>query len=1192
MASASAHLQPLSLSVSDLPASVQLREVEYAGYVLGKGHTSVQTHPQFAHLKSPPDGYMFTSHPGTSVYAGTIIDFIKRFNPDEAPPHTGVAALDLIVGEVVSIARAAIGYGSTVDAVRVFLLDRNIEGCVRIPEAVSLAFIPTFPFSIGGTPWIVEIEDTTTLFDPYLCNGDTAKVDPRSLPCFPVLKALLESSSCRGILTHIRSTAESVRLLFSSEIIARKTFFVAMGVDLPRLQADGGARASQTINLLFTNSWHQEAKSFFLRGGHDVLEAFSRLCEKYPQLVLTIRSALPSLSEKHRKLVETHPRIRVVPGFLDDAALDRMMRETDVYLLPAAHMHIVSMLKAMAYGIPVIVSDGWGFDEYIQDGYNGFIVKGRRNRVSWEDPEHKMLREDYRSIVAPDGITPEVVDGLEATIIKLIDGDYRRQISQQARASIESHYTTVHWNHGLKTVLDTIYDRGVDSIDTQIQQMRGKHAAIIKDMLRKKVESLEDTPPKRPKDGNNTQGGLEVRDLFENGNFMDRALASGSDCWQHYAALSLIGVFDEALDGLARFRGEEALFYTGVTLWIRGDAHWAEAYLQACQSEEARRLLELIRKPRIDVLTQVPPGSSQYVPDFAACAEERFRIKNIADDGGDGLRHSRVSPGTDVREFLSGDFNPAFYLCREIEWMALPANLHKLECPVFGHTEDYDIHLQAILPQYSLFDSVVTCGSYEWNALSRMLSVPVCTFPKAYGLQKGIPDLGNNKRDIDLFFSGTIFHPYHPDKAKFVNGLLDRLDGTLNLKVISSHLPTDEYFKLLGRTKICLPYVRFGGSMPTRGLEALAMGNALIVQKGCSLSAYFGEEDGVFTCDYSSAELPALIERISKNWQDIAPRAERGARRVREEFSMQRVSAEYLRFLTVLSAIVPRRANPPLGQVPGKRSVISVGWTHDSDYYLESLAARARAFGDTAWFNPGAINDFAREVLLFYATSADQKVVDKITRWGRWPVPVPEFLGKALDLLRNGVAMFPRFLALQFNLMRTLHHFGDSQGEVRKMAEAIVASQESDWDISPLDDVLPYDFFPEHFNYRAYFDLAVKVQGEGKTGAPGFLLLIRASSAHYASMAGGPVESARTAAGLDPEFPLYRLDLAKRLAATKNSRREAAQILAGLAGGDIVPLGAWDELQKLNLLSELPPEAAQALSLRVGRIRARIEQQP
>ena len=684
----------------------------------------------------------------------------------------------------------------------------------------------------------------------------------------------------------------------------------------------------------------------------------------------------------------------------------------------------------------------------------------------------------------------------------------------------------------------------------------------------------------------------DVLKHFNNGNFTEIALSPESNCWQYYAALGLIGVSEKALAGLSRFDCEDALFYTGAALWIQGNDSLAQEPLEACSTPSAKKLLSLIRKPCIDVLTQAPLGDScQYVPDFTDFAEDRFRIKNIAPWRGPCTSWSGLNPPGNAHEYVSGDFRPDFFVCREIEWQPIPLNLHELDCPVFGHTADYDAHLQAVSPLYSSFSRVIACGSYEWNELSRMLTVPVCSFPKAYGLRDHFPALesiGSQERDIDLFLSGTVFHPFHPDKAKLVHGLLAQADESLTLKIVPKHLAAAEYFRILGRTKICLPYVRLGGGSPTRGLESLAMGNALIVQKSCVLSAHLGEEDGVFICDYWNGELVELIKKVSKNWPDIAPCALRGARRAREEFSMKRVTSEYLRFLTVMAAVSKNPESPDRLPSARKRSVISIGSTHDSNFYMESISSMA---GD---WSASIINDLAREVLLFHVAGTDKVVLDKFSSWGRWSVPVTGLLSKALDLFRDGIELFPRFLALQFNLMRTLYHCGhlNDKGEARDLAIAIASSQESDWDIGPLDDVLPNDFFSEHFDYRGYFDLAVKVLGEGRRKDPGFLRLIRASSAHYASMARGAIEFARTAAELDPDFPLYRIQLAKRLVTTKDSRPEAAQILADLAGGDIIPLGAWDELQSLNLVSELPLETVQLLAQRIDRIRARIEGQP
>ena len=85
------------------------------------------------------------------------------------------------------------------------------------------------------------------------------------------------------------------------------------------------------------------------------------------------------------------------------------MRDTHIFVLPAARIHVVSVLRSMAYGQAVVVSDGWGFGEYVEHGRNGLIVPGRYGKVSWTDPATGMLREDYEPMWRSDSA---VVDGL------------------------------------------------------------------------------------------------------------------------------------------------------------------------------------------------------------------------------------------------------------------------------------------------------------------------------------------------------------------------------------------------------------------------------------------------------------------------------------------------------------------------------------------------------------------------------------------------------------------------------------------------------------------------------------------------------------------------------------------------------------------------------------------------------------
>jgi glycosyltransferase involved in cell wall biosynthesis len=248
----------------------------------------------------------------------------------------------------------------------------------------------------------------------------------------------------------MRSTAETLPTLFQSEAIARKVSYAPLGVKPPRrwqTHADDGG----TLNLLFTNSWHQNKEGFFLRGGLDVLEAFEVLHARYPHLRLTIRSKLPKLRDRHHRIVE-ECGVRVIGRFVSTERMDELNREAHVYLLPSARIHIVSLLQAMSYGHAVVASDGWGMDEYVTDEKNGLVVPGRGGKVSWMDRDTGLLREDYRPMFAPD---PAVVDGLIETVSRLVeDVDLRRRLGRQARTDVETVHTMDRWNAGLKAALD------------------------------------------------------------------------------------------------------------------------------------------------------------------------------------------------------------------------------------------------------------------------------------------------------------------------------------------------------------------------------------------------------------------------------------------------------------------------------------------------------------------------------------------------------------------------------------------------------------------------------------------------------------------------------------------------------------------------------------------------------------------
>lgn len=453
--------------------------VEFAGWLpIFEFSGNCGSHPQFTHTAEAPPGYRFTCSlrptPRPARWRQWLAQLTRRgwhavgkaralTRPLLAIFRRGpkVAWRDRlrVLAAIVRLCHTLLQRGARPGAILRFLQSRHFESQLLLAHHRGPVFLTSMPYTYGQNPWIVEIEDPTTLFYPLVENGNTKELNLRDSPYFPIVKTLLESDQCKGVLTHMQSTARLVPALFASDTIAAKVHYVPLGVKLPQRRQRHIDRDGDPLHLVFINSWCQVPANFFVRGGLDVLEAFATLKERYPQLRLTLRTELPPLDRYFHRIIESG-WVRVIDRFLTDDEMSRLLADSHIFLLPSARVHIVSLLQAMGHGLAVVTSDGWGIQEYVTHERNGLIVPGRHGKTSWADSQAGMLREDYEPTFTTD---PQVVEGIVTAVSRLVeDRKLRKRLGRTARLDVQTTYNLERWNEGLRQALDGALKNAAD----------------------------------------------------------------------------------------------------------------------------------------------------------------------------------------------------------------------------------------------------------------------------------------------------------------------------------------------------------------------------------------------------------------------------------------------------------------------------------------------------------------------------------------------------------------------------------------------------------------------------------------------------------------------------------------------------------------------------------------------------------
>jgi glycosyltransferase involved in cell wall biosynthesis len=343
-----------------------------------------------------------------------------------------------------------------------FVVSRGLQTQAMMLAPCDLHFLHTAPLTHGKKPWIIHVEELLTLFAPFVWHGTSANVDIRKVPAYRMVKRLLEAPACRAVFSHLRHSRDFLPVLFDSEILAKKAHHIPLGCEFSsaatkkiaeRQDSRGGLPGT---TFLFTNSWSQQESSFVLRGGSDVIRAFLGLVQKYPDVRLIMLTSLPvsHYGEGFRDFVHKVPNLTLIEQRASDDELVELLMTADVFLIPSVGLHALSILRSMYCGLPTVVSDAPGNDEFVEHDRTGIVVPGRRGKTAWYD-EIGFLHQTFEPVFSRElgdfsGALFQAMEQLH------LNPERRRRIGAAAREHVRLHHRMDSWRDGFFRLLESV----------------------------------------------------------------------------------------------------------------------------------------------------------------------------------------------------------------------------------------------------------------------------------------------------------------------------------------------------------------------------------------------------------------------------------------------------------------------------------------------------------------------------------------------------------------------------------------------------------------------------------------------------------------------------------------------------------------------------------------------------------------
>ncbi|MBI4333641.1 MAG: glycosyltransferase family 4 protein [Chloroflexi bacterium] len=266
-----------------------------------------------------------------------------------------------------------------------------------------------------------------------------------------MLRRALTSDNCRGIICYVEAGRKACLSIMGGDGLEDKVKVVNPAV--PRREFVKSFDDSK-VKLIFVNSGNiNTSQHFAMKGGKEIVEAFLRLKQRYSNLELAIRSALPP---EVRQKCQQAGNIKVIDRPVPWPELEREWKTADIFVLPTRITPFGVFLDAMSYELPIVTTDVWGNAEMVKDGTIGFLVpKSDAGQYIQDSVVHLNSPAFKRAVDRLDG---DLVEALVEKLSRLIeDRELRRAMGRAGRQEVEGgKFSIERRNENLKRLFDEV----------------------------------------------------------------------------------------------------------------------------------------------------------------------------------------------------------------------------------------------------------------------------------------------------------------------------------------------------------------------------------------------------------------------------------------------------------------------------------------------------------------------------------------------------------------------------------------------------------------------------------------------------------------------------------------------------------------------------------------------------------------